>query len=264
MVIDPGHDLHLDAAGEKRAGGHVQLPQLHRHRPFPPGIVLPPAAPRPGLDQLVADQHPVHRGPGHRAQAAAAHLEHQPLRPPLAVRPAQLADRRLQLGRDLPRMSMDLVAAVFQARRSFVPVAHQPGMHALTAYPVPIGDLGHRNPGQHFQHGPVSLLSHAQLPQHERSVKHQAEPMCQASSGTAHEWPRIPVRTFSASSRARPARRAPGVTAHGVRRKSCRTQQSAARCARGTRRTMRRPLALVRKPTAAAAEARTAAARRAG
>jgi hypothetical protein len=29
-------------------------------------------------------------------------------------------------------------------------------------------------PGQYLQHGPVSLLGHAQLPQHERSVKHQA------------------------------------------------------------------------------------------
>ena len=83
-------------------------------------------------------------------------------------------------------MGMDLMAAVLQTRRALVPVAAQPGVHALAAYPVPFGDLGHRNPGQHFQHGPVSLLGHAQLPQHERSVKHQAEPMCQASSGTAH------------------------------------------------------------------------------
>ena len=74
----------------------------------------------------------------------------------------------------------------------------QPGMHALTAYSIPSGDLGHRNPGQHFQHGPVSLLGHAQLPQHERSVKHQAEPMCKASSGTAHVLRAVgaSVRTF--------------------------------------------------------------------
>ena len=202
MVIDPGHDLHLGSVGEKSAGGHVQLPQLHRHRPFPPHVVLPPAAPRPRLDQLVADQHPVHRGPGHHAVAAAAHLEHQPFRTPLAMRPAQLAHRRLQLRRDLPRMGMDLMAAVFQARRPLVPVPAQPGMHALTAHPVPIGDLGHRNPGQHFQHGPVSLLGHAQLPQHERSVKHQAEPMCQASSGTDTASVNGAVTTFSTASRA--------------------------------------------------------------
>ena len=82
-------------------------------------------------------------------------------------------------------MGMDLVAAVRQARRPLAPVAAQPGMHALAAHPVPFGDLGHRNPGHDFQHGPVSLLDHAQLPQHERSVKHQAEPTCKASSALA-------------------------------------------------------------------------------
>jgi hypothetical protein len=58
---------------------------------------------------------------------------------------------------------------------TLIPVAHQPGMDALAAYPVPFGDLGHRNPGQHFQHRQVSLPGHAQLPQHEQE--------CQASSG---------------------------------------------------------------------------------
>ena len=70
---------------------------------------------------------------------------------------------------------MDPMAAVRQTRRALTPIAAQPGMHALAAHPVPPGDLDHRNPGQHFQHRPVSLLGHAQLPQHERE--------CQASSG---------------------------------------------------------------------------------
>jgi hypothetical protein len=36
---------------------------------------------------------------------------------------------------------------------------------------IPLRYLGHRNSGQHFQHGPASLPGHAQLPpQHERSV----------------------------------------------------------------------------------------------
>jgi hypothetical protein len=48
-----------------------------------------------------------------------------------------------------------------------------------------LADLVAGTHGHDFQHGPVSLLGHAQLPQHERSVKHQAELMCQASSGTA-------------------------------------------------------------------------------
>jgi hypothetical protein len=88
--------------------------------------------------------------------------------------PAKLADQFLGLGRDPPGMVMDLVAAVLQSRDAFLPVAHQPGMHALAADCVPSGDLGHRNPGADFQHGAVSLLGHAQLPQHERE--------CQAST----------------------------------------------------------------------------------
>jgi len=68
-----------------------------------------------------------------------------------------------------------------------------------------------------------------------------------------------PVRTFFTSSRPRPARRAPGGTWPRTRprRESWRTQQEAgATRPRGTRRSRRRPLALPRKRTAAAAEAR--------
>jgi hypothetical protein len=45
MIIDPGHDLHLGAVDEKRAGGHIQLPQLHRSAAFPAAVILAPAAP---------------------------------------------------------------------------------------------------------------------------------------------------------------------------------------------------------------------------
>ena len=71
-------------------------------------------------------------------------------------------------------MVMDLVAAVLQPRDPFLPVAHQPRVHALAADAIPFGDLGHGNADAHFQYGPVSLLGHAQLPQRERE--------CQASS----------------------------------------------------------------------------------
>ena len=82
--------------------------------------------------------------------------QHQPLRAPLPMRPAQLADCRLRLRRDLPRMGMHVMAAIRQARRPLVSVAAQPGMDALAAHPALFGDLGHRNPGQYLQHGPVS------------------------------------------------------------------------------------------------------------
>jgi hypothetical protein len=60
---------------------------------------------------------------------------------------------------------------------------------------------------------PVSLLGHTQLPQHERSVNHQAKSMRKASSGTAPTMPtramptchsaKDVVTTFSTASRAR-------------------------------------------------------------
>jgi len=82
--------------------------------------------------------------------------------------PAQLADRSFQFGGDLPRMLMDLVTAVRQAGRSLIAVPAQPRVHALPAHSVTLGDFGHRDPGFDFEDGPVSLLGHAQLPQHER------------------------------------------------------------------------------------------------
>ena len=41
---------------------------------------------------------------------------------------------------------MDPVATVLQPRNAFPPIAQQPRVHALAADPVPLGDLGHRNP----------------------------------------------------------------------------------------------------------------------
>ena len=175
MVIQPGHDLGLCAIGQKGASGHVQLPQLHRHRPFPPPVIL--AAPPPGrrLDQPVADQGAVHRRPGHGAIATAVHLEHQPTRTPPGMHAAQLADCFLDLSGDPPRMAMDAVRAVLQPGDAFSPVTPQPVVHALAADPIPFGDFCYRYTRADLQHGPVSLLGHAQLPQHERE--------CQASNG---------------------------------------------------------------------------------
>src|SRR5262249_34137880 len=76
--------------------------------------------------------------------------------------------------RNAPGMVMDLMTTILQPRDALLPIAHQPGVHALATDPIPFGDFGHRNTEAHFQHGSVSLLGHAQLPQHERE--------CQASS----------------------------------------------------------------------------------
>ena len=66
----------------------------------------------PDIDQAAADKDPVDGGSGNGAMATPVHLEHQPFRPPLGVSTAQLANRRLHLGRDLPWMGMNLVTAV--------------------------------------------------------------------------------------------------------------------------------------------------------
>jgi hypothetical protein len=86
----------------------------------------------------------------------------------------KLADQLLDPGRDAPRTVMDPLAAVLQPGDAFLPVAHQPRVDALAAHAISSGDLGHRNTAADFQHSAVSLLGHAQLPQHERE--------CQASS----------------------------------------------------------------------------------
>ena len=90
------------------------------------------------------------------------------------MRPAQFADRSLNLGCDPPRMVKDPVRSVLKARDAVLPVTLQPGVHALAADSIPLGHFGHRDSGADLQHGAVSLLRHAQLPQHERE--------CQASS----------------------------------------------------------------------------------
>src|SRR5262249_23573592 len=96
---------------KSHAGGHIQLPQLHRDAAFPAAVVLAPAAPRRRLDQPIANQGAVNGRAGHLAKPAAVHLEHQPPRPPLGVAAPKLADRFLNLGGNPPRMVMDLVAA---------------------------------------------------------------------------------------------------------------------------------------------------------
>src|SRR5690349_15335941 len=110
---------------------------------------------------------------------------------------AKLTDQFLDFGRNAPGMVTDLVAAVLQARDAFLPVTHQPGVHALAADPIPLGDLGHRNTDADFQHSAVSLLGHAQLPQHERecqasseanvsSIKRDSTPSCPSAGENFH------------------------------------------------------------------------------
>ena len=103
----------------------------------------------------------------------------------------KLADRFLNLSWDPPGMAMDPVTAVLQPRDAFLPVTGQPGVHALAADAMPFGDLGHRNTDADFQHGTVSLLGHAQLPQHERECQASSEAKVSSiKRDTTGAWPR--------------------------------------------------------------------------
>jgi hypothetical protein len=115
MVINPGDDLAFAAVRQEHAGGHVQLPQLHRLLPLPPLVVLAAALALTGRHQATADQHPVDRRPGRqRAHPRLAQLEQQPSRTPPRMCPAQLADQRLNLGIQLPRLMVRPVRMISQ------------------------------------------------------------------------------------------------------------------------------------------------------
>jgi hypothetical protein len=61
--IDAGHDLDLEAAAQVHPAHHIHLPQLHRSRPLPAPVILPPPLALPRHDQPVPDQRPVHTQP---------------------------------------------------------------------------------------------------------------------------------------------------------------------------------------------------------
>jgi hypothetical protein len=91
------------------------------------------------------------------------------------VGPAQLANQRLDLGRDPPRVLPGRVGPVSQAIKTLSPVPGHPPVHSLPDHAVSLGDLDDRSPRQDLHNGAVSLLDHVQLPKHERE--------CHASSG---------------------------------------------------------------------------------
>jgi hypothetical protein len=183
MVIDSRDDLAFPAVGQEQARRDVQLPQLHRSRALPPPVLGTAPAARHRLDQPMTDQHPVDRGPGDIRVTALGELEDQPARTPPAVRRTQVTDHRLDFCADSPWMLFRGMRPVSQAANSGVAVTGYPAMHRLPGHPETLGDLSDRDAIQDFQHGPVSLLDHVQLPKHCGSVAHQVKPRCRKSSG---------------------------------------------------------------------------------
>jgi hypothetical protein len=119
VVVDPSDDLAFAAIGQEQACGDIELPQLHRYRAFPPPVLLTALTAWHRFDQLMADQHPVDRRPGQARIATASHLKDQAARAPPAMRPAQLADHRLDLGAGPPRMLFRRMGAVGLARSGY-------------------------------------------------------------------------------------------------------------------------------------------------
>jgi hypothetical protein len=91
------------------------------------------------------------------------------------VRPAQLANQRLDLGQDPPRMLSGRVGPVGQAIKTLSPITGHPTMHGLPDDAVSFGDFDDRSARQDLQHGTVSLLDHIQFPKHERERRASSE-----------------------------------------------------------------------------------------
>jgi hypothetical protein len=82
------------------------------------------------------------------------------------MRGAQVADHRLDLGTDPPRMRLRRMRSVSQAVKPAGPVTSHPPVHRLTSHPGPLSNLSYRDAVQDLQNSLVPLLDHVQLPKH--------------------------------------------------------------------------------------------------
>jgi hypothetical protein len=110
-------------------------------------------------------------------------------RAPAAVGTPQLANQRLDLGRDPPRVLPGRVGPVSQAIKTLSPAPDNPPVHGLPDDAVSLSDLHDRGAGQDLQHGTVSLLDHVQLPKHERK-RHRSSgaTVSHIKRSRAHPW----------------------------------------------------------------------------
>jgi hypothetical protein len=93
------------------------------------------------------------------------------------MHPAQLQDPGLDDPAELMRTRRRPTRPRRQPGQAPVFVAPQPGMHRLAGHAPLLGHLAHRpSVGQHREYRLVLLLLHAQLLQHESSVKKQPKP----------------------------------------------------------------------------------------
>jgi hypothetical protein len=96
-----------------------------------------------GGDHAVAGQHPVHRRPGRgRDGTALRELVADPPGVPPRVRPADLADQRLDVSSEAGRAGMRAAGLVLQAVQPALLVPADPGIHRLLRDAVARRDLG--------------------------------------------------------------------------------------------------------------------------
>ena len=146
------------------------MPQVHRPRPLPPPVILPPPALLAGLHQPMAHQRPVNRRAARqRLYPSPFQLKQDPRRPPPRMLPPHPHDPRLHRRGHLMRAPDRPRRPVRQARQAIRGITGQPLMHRLAHHPITAGHLSHRSALlEHLQHRPVTLLHDTQLHQHTR------------------------------------------------------------------------------------------------
>jgi hypothetical protein len=176
VVVDPGDDLALGTVGEQDAAHHVHLPQLHGTGVLPALVVVQPAPPGLGVDQPVADQAAVDRGPGGRLGEFSAQLGQDGSGAPARMGSAHGHDPGLDLGGDLVGTPIRPGAAVRERPEALGGVANQPSVDGAPVDPVAGGDVGDPGTVQGLPHREVTLLNHRQLREHVQILLGSSEP----------------------------------------------------------------------------------------
>ena len=156
MVIDPGDDLGLpqhprSQVDQPDAADNVELPQLHRLRPFPALIGLSWSFPFALHHQAMADQDPIDRrcrGHHHPGWRLLHQLQPDPRRPPPRMLSPHLRHHHSDLIAGLVGTGPWPMRAVRQPWQAFSQIPPQPGMHAHPGHPDRGRDLGYRRTTQ--------------------------------------------------------------------------------------------------------------------
>src|SRR5207249_5896517 len=156
--------------------------------PLPPAVLLATLASAPELDQAVAFEAPIDRGPGRDGlETRPGQVVLDPPGSPAGVLPAELADRGLHLSPRLVGAGAGPVGPVRQGAQTSGLVPGDPGVDGLPGDPEAPGHLDDLPPLlDHRQYRLVPLFHDTQLHQHgppPRLGTGKEMGMCQASAG---------------------------------------------------------------------------------